>query len=217
MWNANPSPGFKWRPRKEVWEDGVNNVFDPSLIEARSYRWWTYVAKIKGKVVFNNYPYSHSTVNHQRNMRALLKKLKIKIDFEVSMPQSLTSFYAESLPRQYREMFEIEVKSERARKKGVYVESLRQHFDTHEKATVALKLQIKACRQLGAKMKREDIANLRLEVFKADKARREIMRQNRAEVSKLSSELKTEMNNFEAIPLDMFTTLNDFNEIKMGA
>jgi hypothetical protein len=115
------SPGFKYRPRLKVWQDGKNNYFDPDAFEAVSYNWWTYVRKIKGKVVFNTYPYSNTTQNHQSEMRKLLKHLRIKIHVFVSMRESLGSFHSEALEGLYRALFTVEIEGKTARKPGVYL------------------------------------------------------------------------------------------------
>lgn len=66
-------------------------IFNPKTVEALSYRWWRFVRLIKGRVVFNNYRYSASTNKHQYRVKALLRELKIKIDREVLIRESLPS------------------------------------------------------------------------------------------------------------------------------
>lgn len=218
MWNDKPSPGFKFRPRLGIWTDGQNNKFDPDAFEATSYQWWTYVCKINGKVVFNNYPYSNTTQNHQRNMRALLKKLRIKIDVEVSMRQSLSGFYSNSLPTQYAELFKIEVESQRAKKDGVFVECHQKYYKTRAKACEAIRESIKACRQLGAKFSRAEIKALKAEVKAKDVKRLEDARKEAAEVRAKRAALKPQVNDLGPVNLlEVFEQSNDLNEIKLGA
>lgn len=64
-------------------------TFDPSKIEARSYKWWSFVSKLDGKVVFNNYRYSVTTSKHQGKVRDLMRELGIKIDLFLSVPDGL--------------------------------------------------------------------------------------------------------------------------------
>jgi len=81
---------MKYKPRSNVYSNSTNtNVFNPERIQAYSYNWWLYVAKINGKVVFNDYPYSASTRKHQYETRKLLDELNIKIDVVVSIKEGL--------------------------------------------------------------------------------------------------------------------------------
>lgn len=216
MWNDKPSPGFKWRPRLGIYTDGQNNKFDLEAFEATSYNWWTYVCKINGKVVFNNYPYSNTTANHQRNMRALLKQLKIKIDVEVSMRQSLSSFYSESLPTQYRELFKVELASKRARKQGVFVECHQKYYKTYADAIGAIKESIKACRQLGAKLSMARIAVIRKDVLESDAKRLADAREHAAEVRAKRKALKPQVDDLGPVNLvNVFEQANDLSEIEL--
>lgn len=78
---------------KQLKKSGVyqasNVTFDPSQIEARSYKWWVFVKVIGGKVVFNEYPYSNTTRRHQAKVKTLMNDLGIKIDYVVSTRESL--------------------------------------------------------------------------------------------------------------------------------
>lgn len=67
-----------------------NVEFNPETCEATSYNWWHFVRKINGKVVFNHYNYSPSTVKHLYKVRELLGKLNIEIDLVVSTSMSLS-------------------------------------------------------------------------------------------------------------------------------
>lgn len=58
---------------------GTNEV-SLSKIEAFSYRHWQYLAKFRGKVIFNNYSYSNSTSKHQGDTKSLLYDNDIKVD-----------------------------------------------------------------------------------------------------------------------------------------
>jgi hypothetical protein len=68
---------------------GSNVTFDPNTLKAHSYNWWLFVAKIGGKVVFNNYSYSVSTSKHQSKVRGIMSKLGINIDLFVEAPEGL--------------------------------------------------------------------------------------------------------------------------------
>lgn len=216
MWNANPSPGFKFRPRKGVYTDGKNNVFNPDSCEATSYEWWTYVKRIKGKVVFNAYPYSHTTQNHQRNMRKLLKALKIKIDVEVSMKSSLESFWSGSLPHQYETLYKLEIQAKRARKPGVYVESHREHYKTHAAAIEGVKASIALCRSLGATFTRKQMAELKAEVIRRDESRLQAAREERAAVKAKREALKPSLTDLGEVSLKVFQDVSDLDSIEFN-
>lgn len=195
MFNRAESPGFKYRPKLGYYTDGQNNKFDLESFEAVSYRWWTYVCKIKGKVVFNNYPYSPTTQGHQRRMRELLKQLGIKIDVEVSMRQSLSNFYNDSLPSKYEALFQYEIKLARANKKNI---------DSIKESIADLKAEIKTCRQLGAKMPMAKIMALKASVKDSDARRLEREREKRAENKALRESLKPEL-------LDLGPVMTEFD------
>jgi len=81
---------MKYMKRANIYQASNYNVtFDPNKIEARSYRWWVFVAKVEGKIIFNNYRYSNSTSKHQSKVRSLLNELNIKIDVEMPVPKGL--------------------------------------------------------------------------------------------------------------------------------
>lgn len=77
-----------FKPRKGIYEDS-NVTFDPKTCQAQSYGWWTFVKRIGGQVVFNDYKYSETTSAHQRKLRLTLEALGIQIDRTVSQRQSL--------------------------------------------------------------------------------------------------------------------------------
>lgn len=66
-----------------------NVIFNPETEIATSYDWWVFVARINGKLVFNNYNYSNSTCKHQSKVRSLLSKLGIEIDLFIESPRGL--------------------------------------------------------------------------------------------------------------------------------
>ena len=70
----------------------ANVSFDAESIEARSYQWWIFVKKIKGRVIFNEYRYSVTTSKHQSKVKSLLNDLGIKIDEFVKTRKSLSDF-----------------------------------------------------------------------------------------------------------------------------
>lgn len=73
-----------------------SNAYKASNVEyncdtetAYSYGWWRFVQRINGKLVFNNYSYSPSTIKHQYKVRHLLDELGKQIDLVVSAPDGL--------------------------------------------------------------------------------------------------------------------------------
>ena len=45
---------MKFMKRAQIYK-ATNVTFDPKSYDAHSYRWWRFVAKIDGVVIFNNY------------------------------------------------------------------------------------------------------------------------------------------------------------------
>ena len=79
---------MKYYKRLKIWK-GASVTFNPETCEAHSYKWWLFVAKVKNKVIFNNYRYSVSTSNHQNKVKRLLAQLGVKIDFYAEFPQGI--------------------------------------------------------------------------------------------------------------------------------
>lgn len=79
---------MKFSNKRKQYE-ASNVTFNALKCEAYSYAWWKFVALIGGKIVFNNYNYSPSTVKHQYKVRRLMADLGIKIDLEIEAPMGL--------------------------------------------------------------------------------------------------------------------------------
>lgn len=207
MWNHSDSPDMKWRPKLGIWTGGKNNKFDPETFKATSYNWWTYVVKIKGKVVFNNYPYSTTTQSHQSKMRDLLKYLGIKIDVEVSMRESLSNFENEALPPKYEALYEAEISLKRANK---------NHVGSYKDTIQKLKVEIKTCRAIGAKMTSKQMQDCKKQVLASDAARLERARKERAEAKAIKAKLKPELTDLGPISLEVFKQNNNLDEIDLN-
>lgn len=206
--NRSPSPGFTWRPRLNLWTDGVNNEFDATIFEARSYRHWLYLTKIGGKVVFNNYYYSSQTAYHQSHMRDLLKQLKIKIDVEVSMRCSLSKIKYESLKYVYERLYLLEIKLPRIPK--AKVEGLKKDVQD-------CKDEIKVLRSLGAKFSKKDRADLKKNLIEADAERLKQARAERAESNKLKTTVKPKVSDLGPIDLGIFDDVSDLSEVNINS
>jgi hypothetical protein len=88
-----------YRKRLGIYKSASGKVsFDPDTFEARSYGWWIFVKRIKGKVVFNSAGYSVTTAKHQRQVRELLSDLGILIDLEVQIGRGLQEFESQAIP-----------------------------------------------------------------------------------------------------------------------
>lgn len=74
-----------------------NCTFDPKKVEAHSYRWWKFVSKVDGVVIFNDYYYSPSTRKHQGKVSGLLRSLNIKVDITAPFCQGIPSLDLASL------------------------------------------------------------------------------------------------------------------------
>lgn len=124
--NGVNTHGLRWRPRLKVWKSS-NNVFDPETMHAKSYGWWTYFTVIKGLKVFNAHYYSSATRCHQNELRAVLKKLRIKIDVEVDTKKSLdrVSDLREAVKDLYVELFCEEIKASRSTRKDARAQRWR--------------------------------------------------------------------------------------------
>jgi hypothetical protein len=69
----------------------TNVTFNPKTLDAHSYSWWRFVAKVEGKVIFNDYRYSVTTAKHQSKVRHLLESLGIKVDIYLQLPKGIDS------------------------------------------------------------------------------------------------------------------------------
>ena len=137
---------MKYYPRLGLYK-ASNLTFNPSTLDAYSYGYWRFVARVEGVVIFNNYRYSNSTSKHQYKVRSLLKSLGIKIDIEAPFPngisriKSLSDLVYEAEIQLCNEFLESEInKQERAerarfRRKAKNLESYLDnivHFNDYE-------------------------------------------------------------------------------------
>lgn len=74
---------MKFSKKRNQYESS-NVTFNVDKMDARSYNWWQFVAKINGKVVFNDHRYSNSTAKHLYKVKKLLKDLGVEIDLVVN-------------------------------------------------------------------------------------------------------------------------------------
>lgn len=79
---------MKYYKRLKQWK-ASNVIFDVEKCEATSYKWWIFVKRIGGKLVFNDYRYSNTTSKHQYKVKRLLNQLGIIIDVIISSPNGL--------------------------------------------------------------------------------------------------------------------------------
>ena len=193
MWNRT-SPGFKFHPRLNLWKDGKNNVFNPYTLEATSYNWWIYLKKIKGKLVFNTYPYSKTKQRHQNHMHKLLKELNIKIDVKVSTRQSLHNFSNSALYAKYENLFRLELFGPRKK---------RYNEEDHKKDIEEVKKSIKVLRSIGCKMSRQDMKQLKQNIIEHDLERKVEARKERLRVKELKAKLMPDL--MSTSPLNFFS------------
>ena len=89
FYNKN-EPILKFYKKKGIYQNSTGSLtFNPIKMEAHSYSWWLFVAKIKRKIVFNNYRYSMSTTKQQMKIQNLLNQLDIKIDYYIEARRGL--------------------------------------------------------------------------------------------------------------------------------
>lgn len=81
---------MRYFKRLKIYKDySGNNTFNPETLDAHSYGWWRYLAKVDGKLVFNNYRYSVTTGKHQSNLSHLLRQLGIEPDISMPLPKGI--------------------------------------------------------------------------------------------------------------------------------
>ena len=178
---------MKFKPRLKVWRNSTgNNVFCPETFQATSYKWWIYVKKIKGQVVFNDYNYSVTTGKHQHAMRHFLKtELKIKSIVYVNQRESLSeglfldSFCEALALAEYR----LTLKNRRA----AFYEDQKSIIDDCKKDIAILK-------KLGAKAK-IDLAGHRINA-KTEEELRLAKQREKSKVAKLARQ--TVVNEFKS-------------------
>ena len=161
---------MKFKPRLKIWQNtSRNNIFDPSTFQATSYKWWVYIKKVKGQVVFNDYKYSVTTNKHQSEMKRFLKtELKIKSIVYVDQRESLSdgifldSFYGTLALAEYR----------------LKLPNRRAAFYEDQKSIVEnCKKQIAILKKLGAKAKTK-LSNHRINAKTNEESRLTMQREN---------------------------------------
>lgn len=81
---------MKYYKRLKVYK-GANLLLDVENERAVSYGWWLFLKRIRGKLVFNSYNYSPSTMKHQQKVKRQLSELGIRPDMVIQSPQGLDS------------------------------------------------------------------------------------------------------------------------------
>lgn len=137
---------MQYRPRLKIYK-GSNgkNTFNPETFEAKSYGWWVYVMKVKGKIIFNDYNYSVTTRQHQYEMRHFLKtelKIKDKDIIVVNQRESLSSGL--KLDFLYSVLALAEMRSKKKNMRASYIKEQKQIINNCKK-------QITLLKKLGAK------------------------------------------------------------------
>lgn len=165
-----------WRPRLGYYTNPSKNAkFYLDRTEATSYNWWSFVKKINGKVVFNEYRYSSETSSHQYGVKKLLELLKIKIDITVSTRESLSKYSSLSqfLPALYAEVFKL--KAQDKFRPGKY---------SSEDSIKELKDRIKVIRKAGGKYPKASIASDKAKAIKFEVDRKETIRLKRIDAAR---------------------------------
>lgn len=185
MFGTGGTKTFEYRKRLKIFKNSTGTLtYDPALCEARSYRWWVFVKKIRGVVVFNDYSYSVSTSAHQSAVYGLIRKQFGESNIvTVAIHGGLQLFESEALPPLYETAAELTLKLKR---KGLKAE-------TKDRAAAALERvreQIKTCRALGAKCSRAQIAKISERVATRDAERLDRARVARAAHREATASLK---------------------------
>ena len=79
---------MKFMKRAGIYK-GTNVTFNPETKDAHSYSWWRFVGVVEGKTVVSTFPYSNTTMRHQRKVRDLMESLGIKRDLEMPLPRGV--------------------------------------------------------------------------------------------------------------------------------
>lgn len=146
--------GLKYSKKRARYENSTHNVtFDPATCQAHSYKWWCFVRKIKGKVVFNDYRYSSSTSGHQSAVRSLLRELNIKIDVIVSTSESLTDSLDSVVAEKYREIARLNCEIAR---KG----TRKKNNEYHAELVAKLFAEIETLKKCGAKLTKKTMSEI---------------------------------------------------------
>jgi len=162
MFSGSNYKELKYLKKAEIYSNSTgNNTYDPDAERAYSFRWWCFVRRIKGKLVFNNYSYSQCTNNHQSQMMDLFRKLKIKIEKTVYTESCLKKFESSALEPLYSNVFKLEVAIAR---KG----SRRNSNKLRLKQIEDIKKTIKDYRELGAKFSHQSQKELRTKRIKKE-------------------------------------------------
>lgn len=98
---------MKYYKRLNVYK-ASNVEFNPETNTALSYDWYEVTKKIKGKIIFNRFNYSPTTIKHKYKIKYLLNSLNIKIDHEIEAPKGLQNL-GESLKYYDKKIEELRV------------------------------------------------------------------------------------------------------------
>ncbi len=109
---------FSFSKKRQRYEKS-NCFFDPNKEVAYSYGHWKFVARIGGKIVFNNFSYSRSTSGHQGYVLHLMRQLGYDTDSFLFIdcpsgfgkPYSAISHYKENI-----ELLQKKIDAPRSRK-----------------------------------------------------------------------------------------------------
>jgi hypothetical protein len=183
--------GLPYKPRLGLFKSSSGkNYFDPIQCKAVSYNWWTYVTKLKGRVIFNDHRYSVTTSTHQADTRRLMANLGIKIDIYVDTRSSIenTSGLQSALAEKYTRIIQNQIAIKR---RGSNKRSNKYRFADIK----GLRKDIKALKSLGLKFSQKDIKALTQNLLKAEAERIEKMRAESIERKKLRNEAEELLNN----------------------
>lgn len=166
-------PGIKFYTRLGVFKNSRETMgFDPVRLSGHSYRWWSMVRKVRGKVLLNTFGYSNQTSKHIGKMHRILGILGIPYR-TVKAPDGLQDL-ATAVRHSVYELACLEVANRHARK------GPRRDWAGHAKA-------LKVLRSVGYSVPR----GLKAEMIKSAETAREYrlerQRKRRAELKARAS------------------------------
>jgi len=171
--------------------------FNPVTMIGTSYRHWTFVKKVNGKLLFNNSSYSMTTNRHQSQMRTLLNELGLKYTvIYMDSHKDLYEISKETTLSKHRSIAALEIVTNAT--KGARLKSYAHRSRIH--TISSLKKEIVVLESLGFKVSKKDVNQLRKTMFTNEVERVKKVKQEKADQKAF---LKTQFETNEAFNLNL--------------
>lgn len=203
---------LKYMKKANIYKNSTGScTFDPVQIEAVSYNWWTFVKKIDGLVIFNDYKYSGSTSSHQYLVRKLLKEHSIKIDVVVFSRKGLQSseWENEVFSNIHSKILLAEYKLTKKGRTKKFIDDQKYIIKDAKKDMTTLSKKIKD------PLSKDAIEELRQKLIKSYESdlenKRQENKETRIKLKQMKNTVKDELNNLDA--LNVYEKYNDINNL----